>query len=119
MDLYRMVVDLPYDEQPVNLKQGYSAGMGAWELDHVGDNPMTWNHLSVSGRQKNKPEYLSEFELAHELADMIQARYKRKRLNRQVRIERVTQGSLSVFQHKKAISAAQANDAKAREILKI
>lgn len=78
---------------------------------------MTWNHLSASGRQKNKPEYLSEFELAHELADRFQARYKRKRLNRQVRIERVTQGSLSVFQHKKAISAAQANDAKARENL--
>ena len=40
---YPLVVDLPYDDQPVNLKQGYS-GMGAWELDKVGENPMTWNH---------------------------------------------------------------------------
>lgn len=66
---------------------------------------------------KKRPEYLSELELASELVDRFQARYRHNKLNRQVCLELVDPGSLSIAQHKKTSSAARTNDAKARKNL--
>ena len=64
-----------------------------------------------------RPEYLSELELASELVNRFKARYRHNKLNRQVCLELVDPGSLSIAQHEKTSSAARTNDAKARENL--